>query len=49
MVCHGRSFLKRLPELLTDKDKVKARKVMDAMLKMKKIVVADLEKAYRGE
>jgi len=37
---------KRLGELLADKDKVKAGRVMDAMLNMKKIVIADLEKAY---
>ena len=40
---------KRMGELLSDKDKVKARRVMDAMLKMKKIVIKDLEKAYEGE
>jgi len=39
---------KRMGELLSDKDKVKARRVMDAMLKMKKIVIKDLEKAYEG-
>jgi predicted 3-demethylubiquinone-9 3-methyltransferase (glyoxalase superfamily) len=39
---------KRMGELLSDKDKVKARRVMDAMLKMKKIVIEDLEKAYEG-
>ncbi len=39
---------KRMGELLSDKDKVKARKVMDAFLKMKKIVIKDLEKAYEG-
>ena len=39
---------KRLGELLSDKDKVKAKRVMDAMLKMKKIVIKDLEKAYEG-
>jgi predicted 3-demethylubiquinone-9 3-methyltransferase (glyoxalase superfamily) len=36
---------KVLPKLLTDPDKKKAGRVMQAMLKMKKIVVADLEKA----
>jgi len=37
---------KRMGELLSDKDEIKAKKVMDAMLKMKKIIIADLEKAY---
>jgi predicted 3-demethylubiquinone-9 3-methyltransferase (glyoxalase superfamily) len=35
-------------ELLFDKDKAKAKRVMDAMLKMKKIIIKDLEKAYEG-
>lgn len=35
----------RLIELLGDPDSVKANEVMTAMLKMKKIVIADLEKA----
>ena len=35
-----------LPKLLNDPDKQKADKVMRAMLRMKKIIVADLEKAY---
>ena len=39
---------KRMGELLSDKDKIKAKRVMDAMLKMKKIVIEDLEKAYKG-
>lgn len=39
---------KRMGELLTDPDKEKAHRVMNAMLKMKKIVIADLEKAYKG-
>jgi predicted 3-demethylubiquinone-9 3-methyltransferase (glyoxalase superfamily) len=37
---------KQLGELLSDSDKEKAGRVMDAMLKMQKIIVADLEKAY---
>jgi predicted 3-demethylubiquinone-9 3-methyltransferase (glyoxalase superfamily) len=37
-----------LPRLLTDPDKAKSNRVMQAMLKMKKIVVADLEKAASG-
>jgi predicted 3-demethylubiquinone-9 3-methyltransferase (glyoxalase superfamily) len=36
---------KVLNELLKDKDAQKAERVMKAMLKMKKIVIADLEKA----
>ena len=39
---------KRLGELLSDKDKTKAKRVMDAFLKMKKIIIKDLEKAYEG-
>ncbi|MEJ0012697.1 MAG: VOC family protein [Bauldia sp.] len=31
-----------------DKDPVKANRVMQAMLQMKKIVIADLDKAYAG-
>jgi len=37
---------RKLPELLSDPDPEKAGRVMAAMLKMKKIVVRDLEKAY---
>lgn len=40
---------KRLGELLNDPDKEKARRVMDVMMEQKKIVVAELEKAYSGE
>ena len=39
---------KRMGELLSDQDKIKARRVMEAMLKMKKIIIKDLEKAYEG-
>lgn len=35
----------QLNELLSDPDPVKANKVMQAMLKMQKIVISDLEKA----
>jgi len=35
-----------LPRLMGDKDTVKAKRVVDAMLKMKKIDVAELEGAY---
>jgi predicted 3-demethylubiquinone-9 3-methyltransferase (glyoxalase superfamily) len=37
-----------LGELMGDKDPVKAKRVVDAMLKMKKIDVAALERAHRG-
>ncbi len=40
---------KKLPQLLQDPDRTKADRVMQAMLKMSKIIVADLEKAYNGE
>lgn len=36
---------KRLPELLNDPDPAKAARVMQAMLQMKKIVIADLQRA----
>lgn len=39
---------KRMMELLGDKDRTKSHRVANAMLKMKKIVIADLEKAYNG-
>ncbi len=39
---------KRMGELLSDQDKVKVKRVMDAFLKMKKISIRDLEKAYEG-
>ena len=39
---------KALPELLNDPDPVKAGRVMQAMLQMKKIDVAGLQKAYEG-
>jgi len=37
-----------LPKFLTDPDQVKADRVMKAMLQMKKIIVKDLEQAYKG-
>jgi predicted 3-demethylubiquinone-9 3-methyltransferase (glyoxalase superfamily) len=40
---------KALPELMGDKDKEKAGRVMEAMLKMGKLSVEGLERAYRGE
>lgn len=39
---------KRMEELLADKDKKKILRVMNAMLQMKKIVIADLEEASIG-
>lgn len=38
-----------LSQLLQDKDAKKAQRVMQAMLKMKKIVIADLQTAYDGQ
>jgi len=37
-----------LGQLLGDKDRVKAGRVMQAMMQMKKIIIADLEKAAEG-
>jgi predicted 3-demethylubiquinone-9 3-methyltransferase (glyoxalase superfamily) len=37
---------KRLGQLMMDPDKTKANKVMQAMMKMQKIIISDLEKAY---
>jgi len=37
-----------LGEMLSDPDPEKAKRVMEAMLKMKKIVIGDLERAYEG-
>lgn len=39
---------KVLSEFLEDKDSAKSQRVMSAMLQMKKIIIADLEKAYKG-
>lgn len=39
---------KQLGELMGDPDPTKSGRVMNAMLKMKKIIVADLQKAYEG-
>jgi predicted 3-demethylubiquinone-9 3-methyltransferase (glyoxalase superfamily) len=38
-----------LSEMLTDKDPEKSERVMEAFLSMKKIIIADLEKAYEGK
>ncbi len=40
---------RRLMELMGDADPVKGERVMQAMLQMSKIVVAELESAYAGE
>ncbi len=40
---------KILNEYLSDPDPVKAKRVMEAMLKMNKIIIADLQKAYEKE
>jgi predicted 3-demethylubiquinone-9 3-methyltransferase (glyoxalase superfamily) len=40
---------KQLGELMGDKDPEKAQRVVQAMLKMNKIIVADLQKAYDGK
>ncbi|RYD87507.1 MAG: VOC family protein, partial [Sphingobacteriales bacterium] len=37
-----------LPRLLADKDPAKSKKVMHAMLQMKKIEIAKLEAAYNS-
>jgi predicted 3-demethylubiquinone-9 3-methyltransferase (glyoxalase superfamily) len=39
---------KILIDMLNDKDSLKAQKAMQAMLKMKKIIIRDLEKAYNS-
>ncbi len=39
---------RQLGELMSDPDQDKAGRVMQAMLKMKKIVIVDLQKAHRG-
>jgi predicted 3-demethylubiquinone-9 3-methyltransferase (glyoxalase superfamily) len=38
-----------LGQLLCDKDRVKAGRAMQAMMKMRKIVIADLQKAFDGK
>ena len=39
----------KLGELFSSPDKEKANRAMQAMLKMKKIIIADLQKAYDGK
>jgi predicted 3-demethylubiquinone-9 3-methyltransferase (glyoxalase superfamily) len=38
----------RLLQLVSDPDRVKAERVLQAMYKMNRIVIADLERAFRG-
>jgi predicted 3-demethylubiquinone-9 3-methyltransferase (glyoxalase superfamily) len=38
----------QLMELMQAKDAEKAKKVMGAMMQMRKIIIADLQKAYDG-
>ena len=40
---------KQLGELMGDPDPVRSKRVINAMLKMRKIIVADLQKAYDGK
>lgn len=40
---------KVLNEMINDPDREKAGRAMDAMLKMKKLVIADLEAAFNGQ
>ena len=40
---------KALPRLMSDPDPAKSQRVVQAMLKMSRIIVADLEAAHRGE
>ena len=40
---------KALMKLMSDPDPAKSQAVFQAMLKMKKIIIADLEKAYEGK
>lgn len=40
---------KKLMQLMSDKDKAKAGRVMQAMMQMKKIVIADLEEAANAK
>ncbi len=38
-----------LGEMLKDQDRAKAGRVMQAMMQMKRIIIADLKKAYEGK
>lgn len=39
---------KALLQMLADPDQAKVERILQAMYKMKKIIIADLERAYRG-
>jgi hypothetical protein len=39
----------RLDEMIRSEDKEAAKRAMEAMLDMKKIIIADLEKAFAGK
>jgi hypothetical protein len=43
------SILNSLGELMGNPDPEKSKRVTDAMLKMQKIIVADLQKPYDGQ
>ena len=38
-----------LSKLMSGKDRTKAKRVMDAVMKMDKLIIKDLEKAYKGK
>ena len=44
----GRLISRPLGELMGDPDSEKSKRVTDAMLKMQKIIIADLQKAHDG-
>jgi predicted 3-demethylubiquinone-9 3-methyltransferase (glyoxalase superfamily) len=39
----------KMQDMIADKDRAKAKRAMDAMLKMKKIDLAKIDRAYNGE
>jgi predicted 3-demethylubiquinone-9 3-methyltransferase (glyoxalase superfamily) len=39
---------RKLGELMSDKDADKAKRVVESMMGMKKIIISDLEEAYKG-
>jgi predicted 3-demethylubiquinone-9 3-methyltransferase (glyoxalase superfamily) len=39
----------KLLKYLQDKDAIKAKRVLDAMMKMNKLIIADLDAAYEGK
>ena len=41
-------FPSALPKMLMDQDRVKAARVMNAFMKMKKLDIAAIERAYEG-